>query len=226
MVVQSMIYVFVPYYNEDTPEFKKSLRRQTVRFTLIKRDTKRDKILWTEAVNDFWHDSFNWGKDDDVICIMNNDIEFDERLFIEGGEATSGWVHIPYGCEMLVDWSKKRFSLNTGVCDSFIGRCFFMTLKDFKERKFCKLLPHAFSDLDFGLRTIKSGIVPILISPIIHKEHGHPKVNCFSKLSYKNPIAWTVFLLRHPNRYTLINILKAWYDIFRGKNNLVSTNRR
>ena len=222
-----MIYVFVPYWNEDTPEFKKSLESQTVPYRLIKRNRKKSKILWTKAVNDFWEDSFNWGKDDDVVCIMNNDIEFDERLFVEGGEVTSGWVHIPNGCEIFIDWSTKSFIGATGVCDSFVGRCFFMTLKDFKESGgFCKWLPHALSDADFGIGTIRSGIVPILISPIIHKEHGHLKRSKFSLLSYDNPIVWTIFLLRHPNRYTLINILKAWYEIFRGKNNLVSTNRR
>ena len=211
-----MIYIFVPYYNEDTPEFKKSLESQTVPYTLIRRDTKASKILWTEAVNDFWEGCFRWNwRDEDVIGIMCNDISFDENLFIEGGEVTNGWVHIPWGCEISIDWSKKRFKYGTGVCDSFLGRCFFMTVRDFKELGFCKLLPHTLSDADFGLRTIKSGVTPLFISSVQHKEHGHPKVNCFSKLSYKNPIAWTVFLLRHPNRYTFINILKAWYDIFR-----------
>ena len=221
-----MIYVFVPYYNEDTPEFKKSLRCQTVRFTLIKRDTKRDKILWTEAVNDFWHDSFNWGKDDDVICIMNNDIEFDGDLFEDASHLYTGEILIPFDCAIEVNWRHKRF-VRSKNWNAFKGRCFFMTLRDFRRSGgFCKFLPHALSDIDFAIRMWNKNLAIFLSRNIRHKEHGHPKVNCFSKLSYKNPIAWTIFLLRHPNRWTLLNILKAWYDIFRGKNNVVSTNRR
>ena len=206
-----MIYVFVPYYNEDTPEFKKSLRCQTVRFTLIKRDTKGDKILWTEAVNDFWEGCFRWNwRDKDVIGIMCNDIEFDESFFEMYGHTEIGEVCVPMNQTLQIDWSKKEFKEDIRV-DSFHGRCFFMTVKDFKESGgFCKWLPHALSDIDFGIRMKRKGLRLRTLQSIIHKEHGHPKVNCFSKLSYKNPIAWTVFLLRHPNRYTLINILKAW----------------
>ena len=78
-----MIYVFVPYYNEDTKEFKESLAKQTVPYRLIKRDRKRDKIYWTKAVRDFQREiqRFCGIKDDDIICIMNNDIEFDENFF-------------------------------------------------------------------------------------------------------------------------------------------------
>ena len=49
-----MLYVFVPYYNEDTLEFKESLAKQTAPYRLIKRNTKASKILWTKAVNDFY----------------------------------------------------------------------------------------------------------------------------------------------------------------------------
>ena len=222
-----MIYVFVPYWNEDTPEFKKSLRCQTVRFTLIKRDTKRDKILWTEAVNDFWGDCFRWNwRDEDVIGIMCNDIEFDESLFKTATDVTHGDIFVPSNCLLEINWKTKKIAYGENW-NAFVGRCFFMTVKDFKESGgFCKWLPHTLSDADFSYRMYKKGLGIWRMSPITHKEHGCPKVSCFSKLSYKNPIAWTVFLLRHPNRYTLINILKAWYDIFRGKNNLVSTNRR
>lgn len=49
-----MIYVFIPYYNEDTPKFKKSLESQTYKdYRIIRRDRKRDKIYWTKAVRDF-----------------------------------------------------------------------------------------------------------------------------------------------------------------------------
>ena len=222
-----MIYIFVPYYNEDTPEFKKSLESQTVPYTLIRRDTKASKILWTEAVNDFWEGCFRWNwRDEDVIGIMCNDIEFREDLFEDASVLGEGEVVAPYNCLIEVNWKTKKIACGKDW-NAFMGRCFFMTVKDFKESGgFCKLLPHTLSDVDFAVRMWDKNMAIFGSPSIIHKEHEYPKVSCFSKLSYKNPIAWTVFLLRHPNRYTLINILKAWYDIFRGKNNLVSTNRR
>ena len=70
-----MIYIFVPYYHEDTPEFKESLAKQTVPYRLIKRNTKASEILWTEAVNDFWREIKRLNtKDDDIVGIMCNDI--------------------------------------------------------------------------------------------------------------------------------------------------------
>ena len=125
-----MIYVFVPYYHEDTPEFKKSLESQTVPYRLIKRNRKASKILWTEAVNDFWRECFRWqgAKDDDVICIMNNDIEFDGLTFNDFSCLTKGEISISEGT--LINWQKKSFKMVKGAGldyyspDSFIGHCF------------------------------------------------------------------------------------------------------
>lgn len=212
-----MIYVFVPYYNEDTPEFKESLAKQTVPYRLIKRNTKASKILWTEAVNDFWREVKRLNtKDDDVICIMNNDIEFGENLFeIALRDTKKHKLYIPLGSQGYMDFKNKRFINDTLRFNTFIGRCFFMTVKGFKESGgFCKLLPHALSDIDFGLRMIKTSSWCVSYS-ISHLGHSYKPVSNWSWLSYKNPIVWTIFLLRHPNRYTFINILKAWYDIIK-----------
>ena len=214
-----MIYVFVPYYHEDTPEFKKSLESQTVPYRLIKRNRKASKILWTEAINDFWHDSFKWGKDDDVVCIMNNDIEFDGLTFKDFSCLTKGEISISEGT--LIDWQKKSFKMVKGAGldyyrpDSFIGHCFAMTLGDFKKLGgFCKLLPHALADIDYGIKALKR--LRVYSGYAIHKDHAYEKTSKWSWRSYDNPIVWTIFLLRHPNRYTLLNIARCWYDgIFR-----------
>ena len=210
-----MIYVFVPYYHEDTPEFKKSLESQTVPYRLIKRDRKKSKILWTKAVNDFWEDSFNWGKDDDVVCIMNNDIEFDVELFEEGSEVSIGECYVPQGNQVQIDWQNKKFTEGLRI-DGFYGRCFFLTLHDFKQTKFSRLLPHALADIDFSIRVVNKIDTTLMGCHIIHDRHSYQDCSKWSWRSYDNPIVWTIFLLRHPNRYTLLNIARCWYDgIFR-----------
>ena len=221
-----MIYVFVPYYHEDTPEFKKSLESQTVPYRLIKRNRKASKILWTEAVNDFWRECFRWqgAKDDDVICIMNNDIEFNEGLFEDASSLAEGEILVPINFVIEVDWKHKKFE-RTKDFNAFIGHCFFMSFKDFRESGgFCKLLPHALADIDFSIKMWDKNLAIFLYESAIHKDHPYEKCSKWSWRSYDNPIVWTIFLLRHPNRWTLLNILKAWYEIFRGKNNLVTTN--
>ena len=205
-----MMYVFIPYYNEDTIEFASSMNEQTVPFRVIKRDRKRDKIYWTKAVNDFRKESLRWlgVKDSDVICVMNNDIEFNENLFREGSRVKQGEVYIPRGNGVYIIWKLKAFCNWVGRIDGFYGRCFFMTVGDFKKFTFCKLLPHYLSDLDYSLRVLKK-LTPVLMeTEIYHKNHERNEGRFI--LNSGNPIFWTIFLLRHPNRYTLINILKAW----------------
>ena len=209
-----MIYVFVPYYNEDTPEFKKSLESQTVPYRLIKRNRKRDKIYWTKSVRDFQREikRFCGAKDTDVVCIMNNDIQFEPELFEEGSEVSIGECYVPHGNQVQIFWKHKEFHEGLKV-DGFYGRCFFMTLYDFKRIKFSRLLPHYLADLDFGIRVVKKTETTLMGCHIIHDEH--PRKEGKLILNTTNPIFWTIFLLKHPNRYTLLNILKAWYGIFR-----------
>lgn len=211
-----MIYLFIPYYHEDTKEFRESLNRQEVNFLEIRRDRKRDKIYWTRAVNDFWKQiqSYRGIKDDDVIVIMNNDIMFTASLFVEAAKRTKqGSVVVPYRSRIEIDWAKKKFTQG-GRTDSFVGRCFFITYGDFKRSGgFCKLLPHALADIDYGLKLKKKGITPFDCSlHYFHPEHEYEKISAWSLRNYGNPVVWTIFLLRHPNKYTLLNIAKAWYD--------------
>ena len=211
-----MIYVFIPYWHEDTPEFKKSLESQTFKkHIIIRRNRKASKILWTEAVNDFYKECKRWcgTKDDDVICIMNNDIEFDENLFDEVSKIKN---YVWYSEGVAIDWKNKKFYIVPSVSLSFIGHCFAMTLGDFKKSGgFCKYLPHALADIDYGLKVTKKYGACLLDSYVYHKEHDYEPTSIWSWRSYENPIVWTIFLLKNPNRYTLLNILKAWYDAFR-----------
>ena len=204
-----MLYVFIPYWLEDTPEFKKSLESQTFKdYRVIRRNRKQDKILWTRAVNDFWRESFRWcgAFDNDIVVIMNNDIQFDEYLFAELRNIKGVWA----AEGIKLDWQNKKITYTHFDANTFLGHLFAMPLKDFQDSGgFCKLLPHALADLDFGLRQ-KS--ITFIFNGFHHPEHSYEPISNWSLRSYKNPIIWTIFLLRHPNKYTFINILKAWYD--------------
>ena len=210
-----MLYVFVPYYNPHTIDFLRSLAKQTeTSYRLITRDRKQDKIMWTKSVNDFYKESKRWkgANPDDVICIMNNDTIFDETLFKKGSQVKQGEVLVPHRCEVSINWAIKAF-IDGGRIDSFIGRCFFMALGDFhKIGRFCSLLPYALADIDYGIKAMKKLKGKFIECEFYHPDHPYKKVSRFSLLSYENPILWTIFLLRHPNRYTLLNIAKAWYD--------------
>lgn len=45
--------------------------------------------------------------------------------------------------------------------------------------------------------------------PVLHYEHKLVE-KPFSMISPNNPFFWTIFLIKNFNRYTFINILKAW----------------
>lgn len=215
-----MIYVFVPYYQDDAKEFTNSLAKQSVPFELIRRNRKRDKIYWTRACNDFYKDiqKYRGLKDDDVVCIMNNDIIFSAHFIEEGSKVKQGEVYLPeYFC---IYWKTKSFNAHRFefvTKDSFAGRAFFMTYKDFRNSGgFSKLLPHHFADIDFGIRQIKRGLKPILMKNEIHHiEHPNNEDKPFMIISPNNPFIWTIFLLKHFNRYTFINIIKAWVSALR-----------
>lgn len=214
-----MIYVFIPYYHPDTKEFTESLAKQTVQFRIIKRDRKRDGIYWTKALNDFHKEMKYWRgvKAEDVICVMNNDISFDSGFFEEGSQVKEGEIYGPEGVKIY--WPKKRFRslmYNQPMIDTFPGRAFFMTYKDFANSGgFCRLLPHYLSDYDFGIKMIKKGLKFVVMkNKIVHPYH--PQVTGFKMISVNNPVFWTIFLLRHLNIYTPINIVKAWIDSLRG----------
>jgi hypothetical protein len=211
-----MILIFIPYYHPDTKEFRKSLDRQTIKFREIRRDRKRDGIYWSEACNDFYKQvqTFRGIKDNDVICIMNNDISFSQDLFSEGSKVKQGEVLIPKGQSVGIDWENKRFY--EGGSDTFPGRTFFMTYKDFiQSGGFSKFLPHYLSDYDFGIRQIKKGLkIKEIDIEVFHSDHPKEQ-NPFTKHSPDNPFYWTVFLLKHFNRYFFINFLKVWVTTWR-----------
>lgn len=212
-----MIYVFIPYYNEDTPEFKKSLESQTYKdYRIIRRDRKRDKIYWTKAVRDFQKEvkRFCGAKDDDIVCVMNNDIEFGENLFSSISNIEQG--EVAYSEGVWIDWEEKRFDIMPVTNgDSFIGHFFAMTLGDFKRFNFSRLLPHALADIDYGIKVMEHLDSVYFDEWVKHEEHPYQDCHIFSLRNYNNPILWTIFLLKHPNRYTFINILKSWYEVIR-----------
>lgn len=213
---RKILFLSIPFYNEETKEFKESLSRQTVKYIkIVRRDTKKDKIYWSRACNDFYKDAQNYldVKSDDVICIMCNDISFPDDFLEQGGRVNQGEIFIPANQGVLAYWKDKKFLMPTPFPNCFSGRCFFMTYIDFiRSGGFTKWLPHYLSDYDFALRQIKRGLKPVLMdSRIGHNDH--PKESkVFSVLSPANPVFWTIFLLRHLNKYTPINILKSWYD--------------
>lgn len=212
MTKETKLFVFVPYWNEHTKGFTDSLAKQTdVSYRLITRDRKKDNIMWTRALRDFQKECKRFlAKDSDVICVMNNDVEFGYDLFLIGSQVKQGEVYIAYDTDVKIEWKHKRFVFGAGRIDSFLGRCFFMTLGDFKKIKFSRLLPHALADIDLGIRAVKK-LHPCFIGcSFNHPDHPYKRVNKFSLLSYENPIIWTIFLLKHFNRYTLKNIIKAW----------------
>ena len=202
-----MIYVFYPYWSESTYDFSKSLQSQKETFTLITRNRKADGILWTKALRDFQNRLE--AKDDDIICIMNNDIKFKPYLFTEAKSIKQGEIFIPWGCQLTINWKSKKFFTGNKI-DSFLGRCFFMTAKDFLQIKFSRFLPHALADIDFGIRAVKKFEPKFMTNSVYHPEHSYEPAYRFSLRSYENPVLWTIFLLKHPNRWTWLNIIKSW----------------
>ena len=74
-----MIHLFVPYYGEWHSYFQECLDNQTVEFRLFKYDRKENGGGWTSACNMFHREFKRYrGTEDDVVCIMNNDITTDE----------------------------------------------------------------------------------------------------------------------------------------------------
>lgn len=209
-----MIFIFVPYYHEPEQEFLDCLDRQTVKFKLIKYNRKAHKDLWTHALNFFVSElkRYRGITDNDVACFMNCDITFGDTLVEEGSRVRTGEILIPEGCQVTIDWAKKKFYEGDRI-DSFIGRCVFMKVNDLiKTGGFCKLLPHYLSDIEFGIRVIKQGFrVKIMNQSITHEEHDR-SAPLFSLRAVNNPVLWTIFLLRAGiNRYLPLNILKSWY---------------
>lgn len=211
-----MIFVFLPYYTPDSKDFTQSINNQTVEFQLIRRDRKRDKIYWSKACNDFLED-FKYYRgvyDTDVVCIMNNDIKFSERLLEEGSKVKQGEVYIPKSLGVHIDWKRKSFTEvnDEKLIDCFPGRCFFITAKDFKQSGgFSKLLPMYLSDYEFSIRQLKKLKPVVMDEDVIHEDHPR-EAKFYSVLSPANPLFWTIFLLKTcRNIFLPLNILKAWW---------------
>lgn len=205
-----MIYVFIPEYHPDSTTFARSLNYQTQKHIVIRTNRKAQGIYWTKALNNFIKQARQYRglKEEDTICIMNNDISFSPYLFEEGSKVKRGEIYAP---EFIsIDWKHKKFTSGKPA-HTFAGRCFFMAYADFVNSKFTPALPHYLSDYDYGIRILKK-LKPVLMKEkILHEEH--PKATGFKMYSYNNPVFWTIFLIKHFNRYTFINILKAWYDV-------------
>jgi len=210
-----MIYLFVPYYGEWHSYFQECLDNQAEKFWLFKYDRKENGVGWTSACNMFHREFSRYrGTEDDVICIMNNDITFGDFFLSEGYEVDTGTVLIPRDSGVSFDWSNKR--CHHGL-DTFPGRAFFMTAPDFiKSGGFSRLLPHYLSDLDYGFKLTKRGMrIEEMNHSINHESHPVNR-NAWSVRSVNNPVSWTVFLLRWGrNRYILKNLLTSWLELFK-----------
>jgi len=206
-----MIFLFVPYYDNWNDYFQDCLDGQTEKFYLIKYNRKDTGIGWGAACNWFLKTLKTFrGIDDDVICIMNNDIRFNKTLMTEGATVRTGEILTSESVQ--INWKDKSISEGT---DTFPGRTFFMTATDFMASGGFSL-PHYLADYDFGLRMVKHGMkIRKLQNEVIHVDH--PKnTNPWSMRSVNNPLVWSVFLLRHGrNRYFILNLLKIWYELIK-----------
>ena len=210
-----MIFVFVPYYDKWNDYFQNCLDRQTAEFHLMRYNRKVTGDCWSHACNFFLKQmkTFRGIGSEDVVCIMNNDILFDD-LMAKGSQVKTGEILIPEGSGIQIDWKTKQM-INGSRIDTFPGRTFFMTAPDFiHSGGFSKLLPHYLSDYDFGIRMIKKGMVVKEMSARV-QHVDHPKnTNPWSIRSVNNPFFWTVFLLKHcMNRYFFLNLLKVWAEL-------------
>ncbi len=208
-----MIFLFVPYYDKWNDYFQQCLDNQTEEFVLMKYNRKEMGDYWTHACNFFLKQlkTYRGITNDDVVCIMNNDIRFGWDLMAAGNKVKENEILIPFGSDIQIDWKTKKMIKGNRI-DTFPGRTFFMKATDFiNSGGFSKLLPHYLSDYDFGIRMIKKGMrVVVMNQPIRHIDH--PKNNNpWSIRSTNNPVFWTIFLLKHGrNRYFFLNLLKVW----------------
>jgi len=213
-----MIFVFVPYYDKWNDYFQNCLDNQFAEFMLMKYNRKELGGYWSSACNFFLKQikTYRGLTDEDVICIMNNDIMFGDYLLTEGAKVRKNEILIPDGYGIQIDWKTKKITKG-GRIDTFPGRTFFMTAPDFiNSGGFSKLPPHYLSDYDFGIRMIKKGMaVKTMSTQVRHIEHPKNK-NPWSARSVNNPFFWTVFLLKHGrNRYFFLNLLKAWAELIK-----------
>lgn len=210
-----MIHLFVPYYGEWHSYFQECLDSQNVKFRLFKYDRKESGEGWTSACNMFHREVSRYrGIEEDVICIMNNDITFGNSFLSEGCRVEQGTILIPHGTGVHIDWKTKKCYPGS---DTFPGRAFFMCANDFiKSGGFCKLLPHYLADYDYGFKVIRGGMkIKEMTQGIKHIDHLVNR-NAWSGRSVNNPISWTVFLLRNGrNRYIFLNLLKSWYELIK-----------
>ncbi len=211
-----MIFLFVPYYDKWNDYFQNCLDFQTEQFHLMKYNRKDMGGYWSGACNFFLKQikTYRGITNNDVVCIMNNDITFSNDLMAEGNEVRENEILIPFGSGVQIDWKTKKMVYGLRI-DTFPGRTFFMKATDFMNSGgFSKLLPHYLSDYDFGIRMIKKGMTVRSIFEIVdHIEH--PKNNNpWSIRSANNPVFWTIFLLKHGrNRYFFLNLLKVWAEL-------------
>ena len=210
-----MIHLFVPYYGDWHSRFQKCLDNQSVEFRLFKYDRKENGGGWTSACNLF-HKEFSRyrGIEDDVVCIMNNDITFENNFLSEGCRVGEGTVLIPHGTGIAIDWRTKR--THHGA-DTFPGRAFFISAPDFiRSGGFCRSLPHYLSDYDYGFKMVRRGMrIEEMCQGIKHDIHPVNR-NAWMVRSVNNPLSWTVFLLRNGrNKYIFINLVKSWAELLK-----------
>jgi hypothetical protein len=209
-----MIYLFVPYYGVWPEAFTECLNRQSVKHMLIPYNRKENGGGWTSACNQFYKSFCKWrGTEDDVVCIMNNDITFDDNFLSEGCRVKPWTVLIPKGEGITIDWRTKQ--CHHGA-DTFPGRAFFMCADDFiRSGGFCRWLPHYLADYDFGFKLTRKGVIVSEMSQGINHEPHSVNRNPWRLRSVNNPLSWTLFLLRNGlNKYIFLNLLKSWSELF------------
>ena len=208
-----MIYLFIPYYGVWPDYFTECLNRQTVKHRIFKYDRKENGGGWTHACNLFYKSFIQWrGTEDDIVCIMNNDITFDDNFLSEGCRVEPGTILIPKDTGISIDWRTRKCSHGS---DTFPGRAFFMNAADFiNSGGFCSLIPHYLADYDYGYKLVKKGMKIVEMTQGIKHEPHPVNRNPWTARSVNNPIAWTIFLLRNGrNKHIFLNLLKVWSEL-------------
>ena len=125
---------------------------------------------------------------------------------------------------LKVDWSKFSFTLSDkpNTCGT---TGLFMTGRDYIESGgFSKLLPHAWNDMEFVYRQMKRGLKIIAPNDLVlwidttTESIARPRNlrELFSMRCVQNPIYKSIYILKCcPLRYKPINILRAWFWIWR-----------
>ena len=228
-----MIYVIIPTYNR--PELLKrtteQLNNQTFqRFKVVivnsgeldytfihngKVGTIHTKGYFSSQVNTGLDFVMQFARPHDIICVMNDDNEFDENFLLRSACKVKDGSLVCSTDEnegiIKIDWKRFKFfkSKDGQTCST---RAIFLFKRDL-NKKLCKWLPMYLSDYDWvmklGLKLIEGESISTL--------KQDRKFPTFSVKNPSNPIYFTIFILRNcPKLWIIPNIIRVWiYSIIR-----------